>query len=211
MDPSQIDRFFATLNEQLPQFVRIILTGAAAGSLLGHVRPSLDIDFAVLSPRRGPEAWAKIEAAVERTTRLTGIRANYAEDIDRWSSVSLLDYPRHTKPYRRFGRVEVRLLDPAYWSIGKIGRYLPPDCRDLEAVLRQQRVAHDRLVRLWARALLASPRSPALTQFRDHAEDFLRTSGPVIWGARFDPERAIRQFRGALTSKAAPRRPTTPA
>ena len=211
MDPSQIDRFFETLAEQLHEPVRVILTGAAAGSLLGHVRPSLDVDFAIVATRRGPQAWTRIEAAVERTIRLTQTQANYAEDIDRWSSVTLLDYRRHTTPYRRFGTVEVRLLDPAYWSIGKIGRYLPPDCRDLEAVLKQQQVPAGRLIRLWAKALRASPRSPALAQFRDHAEDFLRTSGPAIWGARFDSSQPIKQFRAALASRATVRRPASPA
>ena len=198
MHPRQIDRFFRTLAETLNAPATVILTGAAAGSLWGHVRASLDVDFAISPSRRSPQAWARIEQAIERAQHLTGIAANYAEDIDRWSAVSFLDYRRHTRPYRRFGTLEVRLLDPAYWSIGKIARYLPPDIQDLAAVLKRQRIPFSRLVRLWARAIRRSPHSPALTRCRDHAEDFFRTFGPRIWGSSFRAELAIRQFRRAL-------------
>lgn len=199
MHPRQIDRFFRVFARELAAPATVILTGAAAGSLWGHVRPSLDVDFAI-RPARGRRlpSWSRIERAAERTVRLTGIRANYAEDIDRWSAVSLLDYARHTTRYRRFGDLEVRLLDPLYWSIGKVTRYLSPDERDLVAVLQARRVAPSPLVHLWARALRQSPRSPALTQFRRQAEHFLRTHGRTIWGADFDAEHALWQFRLAL-------------
>lgn len=194
MTPQQIQRFFRTLAQAWPSAARIILTGAAAGSLLGRVRPSVDVDFAVRLPRRTPEAWRDFEAAVARTTQLTGIHTNYAEDIDRWGSISLLNYARHTRPYRTFGKLEVRLLDPAYWSIGKLSRYLDPDVRDLVAVLRRQRIPVDRLIRLWAQALRKRPRSLATTQFCRQAEHFLRAHGRVIWGHTFDAVDAVRRF-----------------
>lgn len=199
MHPKQIDRFFRIFSRELGAPARVILTGAAAGSLLGHVRPSLDIDFAIrLSARRSAASWSRIDQAIERTTRLTGIHANYAEDIDRWSAVSLLDYRRHTLPWRRYGSMDVRLLDPAHWSIGKLARYLPPDERDLVAVLKAKPPAPGTLLRLWARALRQSPRSLALTEFRRRVEEFIRAHGRTIWGRNFDSEAALRTFHRVL-------------
>ena len=194
MNPRQIHRFFRTLARELDAPARVIVTGAAAASLWGHARPSLDIDFAITLAPAGRTQWARLEAAVERTTQLTGIGANYAQDIDRWGLISLLDYPRHTHRYWTFDKLEVRLLDPAYWSIGKISRYLDPDVQDLVAVLKGERVPASRLLRLWALALKGSPPSTARALFRRQAEHFLRAYGRGIWGPRFDAEAAIRLF-----------------
>src|SRR3989338_10178358 len=91
MSPEQIDRFFRTLAKELKTPTTVILTGAAAGSLLGHVRASADVDFAILTGSDDPGRWQQLEAAIARAERLTKIQAQYAEDIDRWSSISLLD------------------------------------------------------------------------------------------------------------------------
>jgi hypothetical protein len=198
MSPEQIQRFFRTLAKEFPHPATVILTGAAVGSVLARVRASYDIDFAITVRPPEPDAWARLEAAIAKTQRVTGIEAQYAEDIDRWSSISLLDYRRHTRPYRRFGALEVRLLEPAYWAIGKLSRYLPQDRDDLAVVLAAQRPTAASLTSLWARALRESPRSQALTLFREHAEDFLRTAGRRIWGPAFDAEQAIQQFRRLL-------------
>ena len=201
MNPTQIDRFFRTLADRLDEPATVILTGAAAGSLWGHVRPSLDIDFAIRPAKYSPRAWTRIEQAIAQASRLTGITANFAEDIDRWSAVTYLDYRAHTRLYRKFGRLDVRLLEPAYWSIGKITRYWESDTNDLAQVLARQRVAPTTLARLWARAIRASPRAPELTECRRHAEHFFLTFGTRIWGPSFQAERIIRQFHRALTPK----------
>lgn len=198
MSPEQIQRFFRVLAKEFTMPATVILTGAAVGSILARVRASHDIDFAMTPARPDPATWSLIETAIARTERLTGIEAQYAEDIDRWSSVSLLDYRQHTRRYRRFGALEVRLLEPTYWAIGKLSRYLPQDKDDLTVVFAAQRRPVASLIRLWARALRESPRSQALTQFRDHVEDFLRTSGWHIWGPSFDADVTIQQFRRLL-------------
>ena len=197
MTERQIQRFFRILARELNRPARVIVTGAAAGSLWGSVRPSLDIDFAITLTRATREGQEALEATIARTVQLTGIQANYAQDIDRWGQISLLDYRRHTMPYRRFGTLEVRLLDPVYWSIGKISRYLDPDVQDLLVVLKRRRVPSRRLTQTWARALRASPPSPARAQFRAQAEHFLRTYGRDVWGRPFDAARAVRHFRRA--------------
>jgi len=194
MDPRAIDRFFRFLAQEYGRSAKVIVTGAAAGSLWGHVRPSRDIDFAVTLASRQSALWNAFQAAVDRASRQAGIQVNYAEDIDRWSSIALLDWRRHTTRYRRFGKLEVRLLDPVHWSIGKLSRYYELDAYDLVAVLRRQRPPLLRVLQVWARALRASPRSPAVFQFRTQVEHFLRAHGREVWGRRFDGEAAIRQF-----------------
>ena len=201
MSPRQIDRFFGLLARELDQPVTVILTGAAAGSLWGHVRPSRDIDFAIRPARRGAIQWQRIEESIAHATQRSGVSVNYAEDIDRWGAISLMDYALHTQPYRRFGNVRVRLLDPAYWSIGKISRYLDPDVQDLVGVLSRHPVPAQRLLKIWARALRASPRSTTSTTFRRQAEHFLRTYGMRIWGKRFNAEHTIRTFQELLAGR----------
>ena len=195
MSPRQIDQFFRTLAREYEDPATVILTGAAAGALWGHVRPSLGIDFAIQPTGRRADRWTRLEEAIERTVRRTGIAVNYAQDIDRWSSIYLLDYRRHTHFYRRFGALQVRLLDPAYWSIGKLSRYLEPDVRDMVEVFRRQQVSPTRLLHVWGRALRHSPRSLAVTQSVRQAEHFLRTYGKTLWGERFNPERAMTRLR----------------
>lgn len=200
MQPERIDAFFEALASHLRKPATVILTGAAAGSLLGHVRSSVDIDFAIRLTLSTATGWAAVEQAVSLTSRDTGITASYAEDIDRWSSVSLLDYRQHAKVYRRFGTLTVCILDPAYWSIGKIGRYLESDANDVAEVLRVQRVPLRRLLALWIRVLRESPPSTALTDFRYHAESFLRIFGRTVWGSRFNAQHAIESFRRQLAA-----------
>jgi hypothetical protein len=194
MNRKQIDHFFQVLDRELGEESRVILTGAAAGSLYGNVRPSADIDFGVELKRKNAQLWGKVEEAVARTSQLTGIPANFAEEIGQWGLITLLDYRKHLKPYRRFGGLRLYLLDPATWSIGKMTRYLDPDVSDMVTVFKHQRVSAEALVRLWGRALRLSHRTTALLQFRRQVEDFLRRYGRAIWGKTFDPERTIQRF-----------------
>ena len=202
MTRRRIDRFLATLAAELRLPARAYVTGAAAAALWGRVRPSLDIDLGIeLRPRRRnsspPATWDAVEAAVARTTALTGIPASAAEDIDRWGMITLLDYRRSSRVYRVFGDLEVRLLDPRTWSIGKLTRYLDPDVRDVAEVLRRQGVDATSAARLWGRALRASPASTAQFQFRRHVELFFRREGRHVWGKTFVAGHAIVAFHRA--------------
>jgi hypothetical protein len=197
MTARTIDKFFRTLSRQLQQPVQVIVTGAAAGALMGRVRPSVDIDFAISLIRAGGGTWVALEAAIQETVKRTGIQANYAADIDRWGQITLMDYRRRTLPYRTFGKLEVRILEPAYWAIGKLSRYLDPDVQDLIAVFKRQRPVPARLVSVWGAALKASVRSTAQGHFRRQVEHFLRTYGRRIWGAEFDVEATVRRFQKA--------------
>ena len=209
MTGRQIDRFLATLARELGVPARAFVTGAAAAALWGRVRPSLDIDLG-LELRTRSKSWAVVEAAVERTTRLTGVPSNVASDIDRWGMITLLDYRRSSRLYRRFGRLEVRLLNPINWSIGKLTRYLDPDIRDVSKVFRARRVSAISAARTWGRALRASPPSTAQFQFRRNVEDFLTHEGRAIWGRAFQAAAAVRAFERAAGISPHPVGPSGP-
>lgn len=195
MNPKEIDRFFTGVAKEFKEPAVIILTGAAAGSLLGGARPSMDIDFGVQLRKRSPAAWKSLADAVERGKALTGVSADFSEDIDRWGSVTLLDYRKHATPYKKFGSLTVKVLEPGYWSIGKMTRYLQPDIEDMRDVFRRRKVPVEGLVRLWGKALRSSPLSDSLGQFRWQVERFLKAYGTRIWGRAFDADRAIGSFR----------------
>lgn len=197
MNRRQIDRFFDTLAREVEAPTRAFITGAAAAALWGRVRPSVDIDFALDVRSRAADRWREVEQAVERATRLTGIPASFAQDIDRWGMITLLDYKRTSRPYRRFGKLEVRLLHPINWSIGKLTRLLEPDVEDVIDVFKRRSVDPHVAARTWGRALRASPPSTAQFQFRRHVEHFVRGHGRRIWGAELDLEDTVRRFHRA--------------
>lgn len=196
MNKTQVNKFFQALNQEIEATIggkiKIILTGAIAGILMGGNRPSIDIDFAICCDRK---YFQKVEDAIKKVSRITGIAVNFSEDIDRWSQITFLDYKKHTLLYKTFGKIEVSVLSPDYWSIGKIARYLEPDIDDLVKVLKNNRPSPLRLARLWGKALRKSPRSSASFVFKRQAEHFLRTYGSYIWGKDYDQEECLAAFK----------------
>ena len=201
MNRRQIDRYLTILAQELDRPARAYITGAAAGALWGRVRPSVDIDLG-LELRSGKDrSWEIIQQAVDRTTLLTGIPASVAEDIDRWGMITLLDYRRSSRLYRRFGQLEVRLLDPVTWAIGKLTRSLDPDIRDVMEVFRRQSVPWTHAARTWGVALRASPASTSQFQFRKNVEGFFTERGRTVWGKTFDSPAAVARFKVAAKIK----------
>ena len=187
MNPRQIERFFKELDRGLDLPCEIILTGAAAGALMGNVRPSLDIDFEITPKKRiGPAFKKKLEAAILSARQKSGVAAQYAGDISRWSMIDFLDYRQKAVPYKTVGRLRLRLISPEHWTLGKMARYLELDIQDMIRVIRKNKIPARRLTDLWARALKKSLLSPHLELFRRHVEDFLRGSGRRVWGKGFD-------------------------
>jgi len=202
MNRKQIDKFFLAVSKNIKDIpkgkIKIILTGAAAGTLMGGSRPSIDIDFSIEYAQKYTQY---VESAVKQASSITGIAANFSEDIDRWSQITFLDYKQHTIPYKTFGAVEVSILSPAYWSIGKITRYLDPDVDDLVRVLKSNSISAKTLAKLWGKALLESPRSTASFAFKIHVEHFFKAYGSVIWGEGFDSDNCISIFWKSCVKK----------
>jgi len=194
MDIRQIEGFFKIIDAEFRQDVRAILTGAAAATIWGSTRPSMDIDFAVEINNDSKLDWQRLESAIKKAIDTTGIQANYSEDIDRWGMVTLLDYKSNSKLYKKYGKLALMVLDPAYWSIGKMTRFINPDIQDMIHVFRKKKVPPLRLAEVWGNALRASPRSTALARFRRQIESFFESYGTKIWGRSFNSTKAVRQF-----------------
>jgi hypothetical protein len=197
MNKRQIDRFFRIMDAEFGRSARIILTGAAAGTIMGSTRPSLDIDFGIELRTSSEDGWRQLGTAIQNAKELTGIQVNYAEDIDRWGMITLYDYRRKTTLYKKYGKLSVHILDPAYWSIGKMTRFLDPDIQDMMQVFRKQKIQPERLAQVWGKALRESPRSPFIGRFMRQVESFYTTYGRKIWGKGFDTRGAIAQFHTA--------------
>ena len=177
---SQLDRFFKELAGRWKKPVRIILTGAWAVVAWGTPRASHDVDFEVdhLAPRDAPA----FDAAARAAGEAAGLAVQYSTDIDRWSSIVLLDYRRKTQPLKRVGAIDVRVLDQQHWSIGKIARYVDTDVQDLVEVFRRVKPDPVQLATFWRRAIARSPLSTQQWPTKRQALDFFRRHGRTVWG-----------------------------
>lgn len=193
-----VDLFFLELDRALATPASVILTGAAAGAIYGNVRHSADIDFEIRLKRRktnGQRQDEIVERLIREVSSSLGISANYSDDISHWSMIDYLNYRRSSIPYKKIGRIDIRLLAPEYWTIGKMARFLEIDVNDMIKVIKKKRLRTEVLISLWARALRRSPLSLAKGQFRRNVENFFHMHGKKIWGRAFDRERAINDFR----------------
>lgn len=193
-----VDLFFLELDRALATPASVILTAAAAGSIYGNVRHSADVDFEIRLKRRKTDGQRQdeiVERVIREVSSSLGISANYSDDISHWSMIDYLDYRRSSIPYKKIGRMDIRLLAPEYWTIGKMARFLEIDINDMIKVIKKKRLRAGVLISLWARALRSSPLSLAKGQFRRNAENFFHMHGKKIWGRAFDRERAINDFR----------------
>ena len=184
MRKRQIDLFFRELDKALGQRAGIILLGASAGSLMGHIRPSYDIDFEILLRKPGRNK-KSVEEKILQVARKVGVAVNFSENVGHWSMVSYLDYRKTALPYKKIGKLDVRLMAPEYWTIGKMARYYALDAKDMAAVIRKKRLKPGPLVTLWKRALKDSELSLDLGQFKKHAVHFLKIYGRRLWGRSF--------------------------
>ena len=198
MKAGDIHRFFQDLNLRLDRPVQIVLTGGAAAILQGTSRATFDIDFEVrlkkvVRKSANPGgAWDVVQRAIDETVQATGIAAQYVEDIGQWSSIVLP--AKESRLYRRFGKVEVRILNPGLWAIGKLARYLSTDVQDLRIVLKTANTRPKAMVKLWGTALGISPASSSQATFRKQVESFLDQHAHEIWKDRADSAELKRLF-----------------
>lgn len=174
-----IDLFFNTLAKEWPHPTEILLIGGAVALIMGSHRTTEDIDFeASLDSKR---KWEDFQATIEKIKENLGIRVQFAESIERWSMISFLDYTKHRVPYKRYGKIKVSFLEPAYWGIGKVSRYLDQDIQDMILVFSKGKADPLHLAKLWRRALEKSPVSSRLFNVKKQMHHFFKTYGPEIW------------------------------
>lgn len=209
MRKNAIDLFFKELDRGLSSPASVILTGAAAGALYGNVRPSADMDFEIRfkrNPRRTRKNREEIlQNSISEASSKLGIASNYSDDIGHWSMIDYLNYRKSSILYKKIGKIDVRLMAPEHWTIGKMTRFLEIDVKDLIKVIQKKRLRSGSLIALWARALRSSPLSLTKGQFTRNVETFLDIHGKRLWGKTFDKEKAIHDFRKLAGLKAAGR------
>lgn len=172
-----MNRFFEELDRQLSRPATIILVGGAAALLLGGVRPTQDVDFSIQTK----EAPSIVARGILFSEKQSGLQSEYSSDIERWSMLNLLDYRKHVRPYKKFGKVNVTILEPEYWSIGKMGRYYDSDIQDMVSVFKNQNTQLSPLVSVWKKVIKDSPLSDDLFHFKKHIEHFLNHFGGQFW------------------------------
>jgi len=206
MKVKEIYTFFTELDRRIPVAVKVLVTGGAAAILQGVRRATHDIDFEITlkkSELLGQGDWAPIQKAIDETGRATGIAPQYAEDIDRWSSIPLPD--KESRPYIKLGKVEVRVLAPGPWSIGKLARFLSSDVDDLKTVFKQAGSDPQKLSRYWGKALGLSPASNAQALFKRQVESFIDQHARAVWGRKANPA-ALKALFNSSAARALARR-----
>lgn len=196
MRKRQIDAFFRELDREINIGAQIILLGASAGSLMGHIRPSVDIDFEI-RPKGKSDAYRseRLDAAIRRVALKMGVAVNYSQNVSRWSMINFMDYRRTALPYKSLGKLTVKLIAPEYWTIGKMGRFIRTDITDILKIIQIKKLKARALVKIWALALKNSELSLEAGQYRRHVEFFLTKYGGRLWGKSFEVDEAIRLFR----------------
>lgn len=191
----QIDLFFKELDRRLGLACEVVLVGAAAAKLMGHLRPSADIDFEIRPKRKTRDVPERIDRACREAAHRAQVAIQFSEYVGGWSQISFLDY-RNTAPlYRKIGKLTIKRIAPEHWTIGKMARFHPLDRDDLIKLIRKQRLAPEKLARLWGRAARKSPLSLELGRFRDHVLDFLKHDAKRCWSKRMDSDRLITVFK----------------
>jgi hypothetical protein len=184
--------YFRDLGKKLETPVVVAVTGGIAASILADERTTDDIDFAIL---KGIKQHQEITKLLDALAEEHGIAVQYSEDIGRWSMIDMLDWRRHSKPYHRFGMLEVRVLEPLYWSIGKVSRGMQRDFDDIVKVFKKKKIPWEKAVRLWSKALRKSPVSESRGQALRQMEDFFTHEGKKVWARTFEPKAALAELR----------------
>lgn len=190
-----IENFFRELDKRIDFSLTVILTGGASAVCYGAPRATQDIDFETslqVSGRRKQECQEKLTEALDEVGRLTGITPQYSEDIDRWSSIYLP--AKSSRLFQKIGKVEVRLLDPELWAVGKLSRYLGSDVKDLVAVFKKLRPDIMKFAKVWGQALGGSPSSSAQVSFKRQVEQFFMDYQDHVDKKAPPPEELMRIF-----------------
>ena len=194
MNKIKIHAFFKRLDTNLKETATVIVVGASAASLMGHVRPSFDIDFEIRLKRHVRIKKIRLAKAIIQSAQETGVAVNFSENIGGWSMINYLDYRKTAVAYKHFGKLDVKIIEPAYWTIGKMTRFLELDVQDMVKIIRKKKIQPKRLIGIWAQAFKTSDLSLELGQFKDHVLYFLKSYSKKIWGKKIEVQSLIELF-----------------
>ncbi len=202
MKLKDIDAFFREVDRHIDFPITVILTGGAAAIVFGVHRATQDIDFEVelhVTAKKKSVSWKALMEALNVVAGITKIAPEFSEDIDRWSSIALPG--KESRLWKKIGKVEIRIFDPAVWAVGKLSRYLSSDESDLVEVFETVKPKAGPLVKFWGKALGISPPSPAQSEFKKHVDSFLDQYAARIWGKKENAEDLKRLFLAAARTK----------
>ncbi|MFT5207881.1 MAG: hypothetical protein ACI9CF_001641 [Candidatus Omnitrophota bacterium] len=194
MKESDLITFFTELDKLLQIRCDIILTGASAGMLMGHIRPSLDIDFEIrpLDRQDKQQLGNQLPHVISEVTKVIPVAADYSGDISHWGQINYLDYRDTALPYKVIGLLQVRIMAPEYWTIGKMTRYIAQDIEDIKIIIKSKHIQPEPLINLWAKALNSSELSLTCSSFKRHVSDFITTNATTLWNQ--PPQPIIQNF-----------------
>ena len=196
MTSRDIDRFFKTLAREWPHPAEILLIGGAAAVIGGSRRPTYDVDFEVkFGGHRSPEDAEVFASALHKAEDASGVQGQFTEDIGAGSPIALPPWRSSSRPWKRYGPISVKLLDPAFYVVSKLRRGDVDDFADLVLVARNSGVRWRRVALLCGRAVRLSPSSTALRGFIRRVEYFFTVRAREVWGPGFRPAPAIALFR----------------
>jgi len=112
------------------------------------------LDFQVSFKKKSSSFSQVFQVAIEAVAKETGIAAQYDAAIESWSSISWPQARPKSRLYRNFGPVEVRILDPLWWAVGKLARYLKYDISDLVIVLKATHTKPEVAAKVWGKLWL---------------------------------------------------------
>jgi hypothetical protein len=202
MKPKDIDRFFSLLGQRISFPLTVILTGGGAAILEGVSRATRDLDFQIVLRKAGGARQEQFQRAVAEVEGRLKIAAQYDASIETWSSIVWPSPRPKSRFYKRFGSIHVRILDPLWWSVGKIARYLSYDVSDVVTVFRKMKVRPEAAARAWGKALGRSPLSNAQPPFKRQALAFFDHQGRRTWGTGADIQGLHRIFLDAARKAA---------
>lgn len=199
MKPSDIDIFFTELDRALRIPSVIILTGASAGMLMGHIRPSLDIDFEIrpVEENKKLRLGDNLPQAIQAATRRVPVAVDYSGDISQWSQIDFLDYRKTALDYKQIGKLQIKIISPEYWTIGKMTRFVAQDIEDIKIIIKSKKIKSIPLINLWAKALTSSELSLARSSFKRHVHDFITTYAQPLW--KQNPLPLIKHFNQQIS------------
>lgn len=176
MKKSQVRKFFKVFSEKEKQNLKIYLTGGIAAMFYGGARPTEDIDFAISLSNE------EIVRHLDETSQFLSVPIQYSTDIQRWGMINIPDYQKGAAFLFSEASIDVYVLSPEKWGIGKLSRFFEDDVQDLYKVFSTQKPDLKKCLKYWERALAESPDSPAKKIFKNNVNYFLRKYSEEIWG-----------------------------
>lgn len=196
MTSRDIGRFFKALAREWPHPTDILLLGGAAAVIGGSKRPTYDVDFEVaFGGRQATEDAEVFASALRKAEDASGVQGQFTEDIGAWSSITLPPWRNSVVPWKQFGQIDVKLLDPGLYVVSKLRRGDADDFADLVLVARKNGVGWRRIALLCGKAVKLSPASTAIRGFIRRVEYLFNSRGREVWGAGFQAAPAIAMFR----------------